>query len=402
MSWATKYRPRTLDQVMGQDWSLRMIRGALSKNERPGAWLLHGPWGAGKTTIARILSKSLICINRTPLGEACNQCEQCLSIDEDSSLNYTEVDSASYGGVDAMRTLIEESRLAPIGGAERRVVVLDEAHMLSVAAQNSLLKTLEEGIFTTCFILVTTDPDRLKSTIQSRCIVTPLTPVGRDLVIKRLHTICQLEKVEYEEDAIKLIVINSHGHVRDAITALEQMSLAGCVTLENVRKHLNLHIDDSACKILCQVDSDWNAVMAEVENIAQECPPEEVWNGLKRSISRAYLNVIATGSVAIGHYTKKLSDIYGSRLMSVSEWCLGYGDKISVKTTYDLMIAIALLKDKLGVVATSESQLTNKKLGTPREKRRSSTITPPKPLEVDKFLEELGLESDDLEDVVKQ
>ena len=70
MSWATKYRPRTLDQVMGQDWSLRMIRGALSKNERPGAWLLHGPWGAGKTTIARILSKSLICINRTPLGEA--------------------------------------------------------------------------------------------------------------------------------------------------------------------------------------------------------------------------------------------------------------------------------------------------------------------------------------------
>jgi len=141
--WAIKFRPKILDDVLGQEWPKEVIRGALQKKPEALAWLIVGVWGTGKTTITRILGKSIACSEPTQSGEACQQCQSCKAIEAEASPNYTELDAASTSGADDMRDLIREVYSAPVGDSPKRTVALDEAHMLSRVAQNVLLKTLD-------------------------------------------------------------------------------------------------------------------------------------------------------------------------------------------------------------------------------------------------------------------
>lgn len=367
-TWAIKYRPTNLNTVLGQEFPIRIIRGALNQEDRPPTWLLQGPWGAGKTSIARILAKSLICKEPSPNGEACCRCEQCRYIDEEQSANYSEVDSASFGHVEDMRSLIEEARLAPID-APMRVVVLDEAHLLTKTAQGALLKTLEDGVGQTAFILVTTDPEKLLPAIKSRCIRVNLSPVDRQTVVHHLEMITKAEGVEAEVEALQLIVEHTYGHIRDALNYSQQMSLAGPLTLEGAKKHLNLHIDELAANVIVICGENWSSAVADTETIAQENAPEEIWASMRRSVVQATLVNLNPIKEKLVPAITKMAEAYAPRLTSAAEWVLGEGGKLQVRTTADIVVALAILREKLG--ANHHVKVEGvKRLGLPRRTRQ--------------------------------
>jgi DNA polymerase III delta prime subunit len=266
-----------------------------------------------------------------------------------------------------MRGLIEEARLSPIDAANR-VIVLDESHMLTKVAQNVLLKTLEEGVGQTVIILVTTDPDKLLPTIRSRCVRVSLVPVDRLTVVKHLMTITKKEGVEAEEDALKLIVENTYGHIRDALNITQQMSLAGPLTLEVTKKHLNLHLDELVANIILTSGESWTNAVDELNITVQENPPEEIWSSMRRSVVQAALLNLSPVKETLNNIIPQIAETYGPRLLSSSEWVLGEGSRLQIRTLSDLTIALAILREKLGANLKVKVQGV-KRLGMPKEKR---------------------------------
>lgn len=221
MTLHTKYRPVTLDQLVGQDFIKRALGGALSQCKIAPAYLFVGSRGTGKTSTARILAKGLNCqigISANP----CNRCHTCNSIDRGSSLDVVEIDAASNSGVDDARELRSQIMLQPLG--RYRVFVIDECHMLSTAAQNALLKTLEEPPAHVVFILATTDPQKLLDTIRSRCHEFRFKFVGQADVVELLSNIAEQEAINIDQDALKVISQVTGGGLRDAQTLLATLA----------------------------------------------------------------------------------------------------------------------------------------------------------------------------------
>ncbi len=220
-----KYRPKTFDELIGQTAITSTLKQALIKNKIAPAYLFSGPRGTGKTSSARILAKSLNCLNSTTHTiEPCGTCEQCKTISNSVALDVIEIDAASNTGVDNIRELIEKSRFAPVQ-ARWKVYVIDECHMLSSAAFNALLKTLEEPPKNTVFILATTDPQRLLPTIISRCQHFYFRQISEKDLTEYLHYIAKKEDISIEYDALKVIAQRAEGGLRDAESLLDQLSL---------------------------------------------------------------------------------------------------------------------------------------------------------------------------------
>ncbi len=220
-----KYRPESFTELIGQEAIAATLKQALLTNRIAPAYLFCGPRGTGKTSSARILASSLNCIkNNAPTSEPCGKCNLCKSIKEGTSLDIIEIDAASNTGVENIRELIERSKFAPVQ-ARWKVYVIDECHMLSTAAFNALLKTLEEPPMRVVFILATTDPQRVLPTIVSRCQRFDFRRIALKDLIKHLQVIAEKEKIEIELEAIKLIAQRSQGGLRDAESMLDQLSL---------------------------------------------------------------------------------------------------------------------------------------------------------------------------------
>jgi DNA polymerase III subunit gamma/tau len=398
--WATTYRPANLSEVLGQDFPIRIIRGALKGDETPTTWLLKGPWGAGKTSIARILAKAFICSKTSAEGESCGFCEQCRAIDNEASPNYSEVDSASYGNVEAIRELIEEAKLSPID-APMRVIVLDEAHMLTKAAQSVLLKTLEDGLGLTIMILVTTDPEKLLPTILSRCIQVPLVPVDRKTVTAHLVHITENEGVVAEEDALKLIVENTYGHIRDALNLTQQLSLAGPITLASTKEHLNLHLDEIAAEVVAMAGEKWEEAIAKLEIAVQENSAEEFWAAMRRAITQAALHHVNPQRVKPPPAILKIAEKYSYRLTSASEWVLDVGVRLQIRTMHDQVVALSILREKLGANVAQATQST-KPFGKPKSQRKETFQRPQKTLGGNDLVNFLGLQADGDNEEIKE
>ncbi len=220
-----KYRPQRLDQLIGQEAIASTLKQALTSNRIAPAYIFTGPRGTGKTSSARILAKSLNCLNSEfPTTDPCGVCELCQSITTGTALDIIEIDAASNTGVDNIREIIERSRFAPVQ-ARWKVYVIDECHMLSTAAFNALLKTLEEPPPQIVFILATTDPQRVLPTILSRCMRFDFRRIALDQIKNHLTVIARKEKIEIDDDAILLIARRSQGGLRDAESMLDQLSL---------------------------------------------------------------------------------------------------------------------------------------------------------------------------------
>jgi DNA polymerase III subunit gamma/tau len=240
---ARKYRPMTFDTVVGQQAITSTLKNAIRTNHVAQAFLFTGPRGVGKTTCARILAKTINCLNITKDFEPCNKCESCETFNNGQSLNIFELDAASNNSVDDIRALAEQVRYAPVGG-KYKVYIIDEVHMLSGSAFNAFLKTLEEPPSYAVFILATTEKHKIIPTILSRCQIFDFKRITVDDIASQLASIAKNEGVKAEKDALHMIAMKADGALRDALSIFDRMvSFAGdTLTYKSVIE--NLHILD--------------------------------------------------------------------------------------------------------------------------------------------------------------
>jgi len=234
-----KYRPNNLDELVGQKFiSITLKQALLTKKIAP-AYLFNGPRGTGKTSSARIFAKSLNCqAFDQPTITPCCKCDLCRQITDGSALDIIEIDAASNTGVENIREIIERARFAPTQ-ARWKVYVIDECHMLSTAASNALLKTIEEPTSRVVFSLATTNPERVLNTIKSRCQKFDFRRISPSDIFQHLSEIAEKESIEYEVQALKMIAKRSNGGMRDAQSLLEQLNLLPeGITINNIRNLL--------------------------------------------------------------------------------------------------------------------------------------------------------------------
>lgn len=237
---ARKYRPMTFDTVVGQHALTTTLKNAVKSGKLAHAYLFCGPRGVGKTTCARIFAKAINCMNPTAEGEACNECESCKAFNEQRSLNIFELDAASNNSVENIKALMEQTRIPPQVG-RYKVFIIDEVHMLSSAAFNAFLKTLEEPPAHVVFILATTEKHKILPTILSRCQIYDFERMTVENTIAHLKTVAEKEGISYEESALALIAEKADGGMRDALSIFDQAAsfCQGNITYDKVLEDLN-------------------------------------------------------------------------------------------------------------------------------------------------------------------
>ena len=248
---ARKYRPQVFNTVVGQSHITTTLKNAIHNNQLAHAFLFCGPRGVGKTTCARILAKTINCETKTTDGEACDTCNSCKSFNEGTSLNIHELDAASNNSVDDIRALVEQVRFSPQAGAYK-VYIVDEVHMLSTAAFNAFLKTLEEPPPYAIFILATTEKHKILPTILSRCQIFDFKRITTNDTVQHLEEICEKEKINAEKAALQVIAHKSEGCMRDALSIMDKIVsfTNGELNYKNTLEHLNVLDEDYFFKIL--------------------------------------------------------------------------------------------------------------------------------------------------------
>ena len=238
---ARKYRPITFDTVVGQGSITNTLKNAIRNNTLAQAFLFCGPRGVGKTTCARIMAKTINCLNPTENMEACNECESCRAFNNNASFNIYELDAASNNSVEDIRSLVDQVRIPPQIG-QYKVYIIDEVHMLSAAAFNAFLKTLEEPPAYAKFILATTEKHKIIPTILSRCQIFDFKRITIDDIAKHLAYVAQSEGVNAEPEALNIIAQKADGALRDALSIFDQMvSFSGKnITYKDVIDNLNV------------------------------------------------------------------------------------------------------------------------------------------------------------------
>ncbi len=238
---ARKYRPQTFDTVVGQEHITTTLKNAIKNQHLAHAYLFCGPRGVGKTTCARILAKTINCESPTADMEACGVCNTCVSFKNNTSFNVFELDAASNNSVDDIRELTNQVRFAPQQG-RYKVYIIDEVHMLSAAAFNAFLKTLEEPPPYAIFILATTEKHKILPTILSRCQIFDFKRITTHDIVAHLHSIATKEGMVAQEAALHVIAQKSEGAMRDALSMLDRIAsfTNGMLTYSNTMEHLNL------------------------------------------------------------------------------------------------------------------------------------------------------------------
>ena len=221
-----KYRPKEWDEVVGQDHVVTTLKNAITADRVAHAYLFAGSRGTGKTTLARLLAKSVNCLNPDPARRPDNECENCKAVNENRFLDLIEIDAASNTSVDDVRDLRDKINFSPSQG-KYKIYIIDEVHMLSTAAFNALLKTLEEPPPHAIFVLATTEIHKIPATVLSRCQRHEFRRVPVDEIVKQLKTIIKAEKIQADDDALIQIARQSAGGMRDAISLLDQLSSTG-------------------------------------------------------------------------------------------------------------------------------------------------------------------------------
>lgn len=258
---ARKYRPMSFDSVVGQQALTTTLKNAVKSGKLAHAYLFCGPRGVGKTTCARIFAKAINCEHPTTDGEACNECESCKAFAEGRSYNIFELDAASNNSVENIKSLMEQTRIPPQVG-RYKVFIIDEVHMLSTAAFNAFLKTLEEPPAHVIFILATTEKHKILPTILSRCQIYDFERMTVPNIISHLKNVAEKENIQYEEEALAIIAEKADGGMRDALSIFDQAASfsQGNITYQKVIEDLNV----------LDADNYFNIVSLALENKVSE------------------------------------------------------------------------------------------------------------------------------------
>ena len=238
---ARKYRPMTFSSVVGQDSLIMTLKNSVKSGKLAHAYLFCGPRGVGKTTCARIFAKAINCENPTTEGEACNECTSCKAFNDGRSMNIFELDAASNNKVENIKSLMDQTQIPPQTG-RYKVFIIDEVHMLSTAAFNAFLKTLEEPPQYVIFILATTEKNKILPTILSRCQIYDFERMAIPEIVSQLTMVAQKENITFEEEALNIIAEKADGGMRDALSIFDQVSsfCQGHITFKKVLEDLNV------------------------------------------------------------------------------------------------------------------------------------------------------------------
>nr|MDD3720501.1 DNA polymerase III subunit gamma/tau [Candidatus Gracilibacteria bacterium] len=272
MSLAVKYRPKDFSSMVGQNFVKETLQEAVKQNKLVGAYLFCGPRGTGKTSTARILAKTINCLNPQN-GNPCHKCEICTSFMDNKLIDIIEIDAASHTGVDNIRDIIEKAQFLP-NKAKYKVYIIDEVHMLSTGAFNALLKILEEPPSFVKFILATTESHKIPETILSRCQRYDFKNINETDIKERLEFIAKGESIKIDDKSIDFIVKNSHGGLRNAITLFEQYVVNDEINFENIIENFGItetnFVNDFLNKLLnkdSSIISDFDKIIDSGKNI---------------------------------------------------------------------------------------------------------------------------------------
>ncbi|MGO9612481.1 MAG: DNA polymerase III subunit gamma/tau [Dissulfurispiraceae bacterium] len=266
---ARKWRPQTFDELVGQEPIGRILKNAITQNKTAHAYIFSGPRGVGKTSTARILAKAINC-ERGPTPDPCGKCHTCIAIADGSSMDVAEIDGASNRGIDNIRDLRESVRYAP-SGSRSKVYIIDEAHMLTNEAFNALLKTLEEPPPNVIFVLATTAPAKIPSTVLSRCQHLPFRRVPRLKIKERLKLISATEGLTVTESALDLIARASDGSIRDSLTILDQIAaFSDNVTEQDIKDLLGITDLEVIVRLVSAViDGDRKSIVMSIADLVE-------------------------------------------------------------------------------------------------------------------------------------
>lgn len=320
--WDVRYRPTRFADVLGQEGTVKVLQSRLRRGTAlDTSYIFSGGHGQGKTTLARILGRALLCQALTDEWEPCNECDNCQAILTETSMAFSEMDAASRGTIDNIRQIVDDLSFV-LPGAIKRVYVFDESHRMSRDAQDVLLKPLEDkrmvGIF------CTTEPGKIRGTIRSRCEEYPIRKITREDIQGRMQKVLQAEGVEYDDDALLTVIDHSGGHVRDVLNRLEMIAQLGNIDLETVRDYLNLSVVSTFYEVLLALGQPAKAVPM-VEDACDRVGADEVLAGLAEAAMNSYR--LANGLFAEFIYVdrelaERVHKLYGDDVVQYAQYFL--------------------------------------------------------------------------------
>jgi DNA polymerase-3 subunit gamma/tau len=370
---ARKYRPASFRMVVGQDNIVKTLKNAIINNHLAQAFLFTGPRGVGKTTCARIMAKTINCTNLSPEGEACNECASCLSFNNSASFNIHELDAASNNSVEDIRNLVEQVRVPPQEG-KYKIYIIDEVHMLSQAAFNAFLKTLEEPPSYAKFILATTERHKIIPTILSRCQIYNFKRITVEDIAGYLKYVAESEGVEAESDALHIIAQKADGAMRDALSLFDQMvTFSGKeISYRSVIENLNILDYDNYFQFVdFFVNSDYRGALVLLSEITSSgFDGQHIISGLSSHI-RNLLMARNPATVALLEAGEQMSKRYSEQagrapepLLTTSLDMLTSAEfnyrQSNVKSLFleNLMLQLSLILTKLAEQSEAKKKIT--------------------------------------------
>jgi DNA polymerase-3 subunit gamma/tau len=317
--WDIRYRPLLFADVLGQPGAVQVLKGRLIKGTAlDTSYIFSGGHGQGKTTLARILARAILCENLQEGGEPCNVCNNCQSILDESSMAFVELDAASKGTIDNVRAIVSDLDFV-VPGAIKRIYLFDEAHRMSRDSQDVLLKPIEDKAMVA--ILCTTEPEKIRGPIRSRCEEHSIKRITREAILGRMKWVLSQEGVEGEDDAISTVIDYCGGHVRDVLNKLEMIAQLGPVSLAAVREHLHLSVVSTFYDILLALGEPSKAVEL-VEHACDRVGPEEVASGLAEAAMNSYRlahKMFAEFAMLDREKALKVFEVYGDGTINLAE-----------------------------------------------------------------------------------
>lgn len=331
--WDLRYRPLRYADVLGQEGNVQLLKQRIKNGTAfDTSYIFAGGFGRGKTTLSRIHARAMLCLDLDKSDpEPCNKCSNCLAILNEQPGAFSERDGASHGTVEHARAIVEELPYV-LPDAFKRIYLIDESHRMSTAAQDVLLKPIEDKRMVAMFC--TTESEKIRGAIRSRCEEYAIRKVTREDILKRMRMVLETEKVEFQDDAVLIVIDHAGGHVRDVLNGLEMIAQLGPVTVENVREYLHLSVVTLYYQILLSLDQPSKAIEL-VEQACDQTAPEEVASGLAEAAMNSYRlahNVFADFSFIDKTLAEQVYAKYQHHVVRFAQWFLNarYSSKLSL------------------------------------------------------------------------